>query len=195
MHDGDLVAINQRPDILGVNYYTPELIAAPIAGRVLGQVAHTPNAAPEPSRWPGSDRAWSMPQDGPYTDMGWRIEPAAFTELLERVGRDYPGLPIMITENGAAFADPIGADGVVHDADRIDYLDRHLRAVHDAISAGVDVRGYFVWSLMDNFEWAWGYAKTLRHRARRLRDAGAYAEGFRPLVPAVIARERPELAG
>jgi beta-glucosidase len=157
---GDLAAINQRPDILGVNYYTPELIAAPIAGRVLGQAAHTPNAAPEPSTWPGSNRAWSMPQDGPYTDMGWRIEPAGFTELLERVGHDYPGLPIMITENGAAFADPVAADGVVHDTDRIDYLDGHLRAMHDAIRAGVDVRGYFVWSLMDNFEWAWGYEKT-----------------------------------
>jgi beta-glucosidase len=143
-----------------VNYYTPELIAAPIAGRVLGQVAHTPNAAPEPSSWPGSNRAWSMPQDGPYTAMGWRIEPAAFAELLERVGRDYPGLPIMITENGAAFTDPVAADGVVHDTDRIDYLDGHLRAMHDAIGAGVDVRGYFVWSVMDNFEWAWGYEKT-----------------------------------
>jgi beta-glucosidase len=157
--DGDLGAIAQRPDWLGVNYYTPELIAAPRAGQDISRAAHDPDSAGLASLWPGSRRALSLPQDGPYTDMGWRIEAPAFTELLRRVDRDYPGLPIEITENGAAFADALDRDGVVHDADRIDYLDQHLRAVHDAISAGVDVRGYFVWSLMDNFEWAWGYAK------------------------------------
>ena len=91
--------------------------------------------------------------------MGWRIEPASLTELLLRVHRDYPGLPLMITENGAAFADEPGADGIVHDADRIAYLHAHLGAVHAAIADGVDVRGYYAWSLMDNFEWAWGVSK------------------------------------
>jgi beta-glucosidase len=65
----------------------------------------------------------------------------------------------MITENGAAFLDEPGPDGVVHDADRIEYLHGHLAAVHDAIVQGVDVRGYYVWSFMDNFEWAWGFSK------------------------------------
>jgi beta-glucosidase len=91
--------------------------------------------------------------------MGWRIQPEAFPELLLRVHRDHPGVPLLITENGAAFDDEPGADGAVHDPDRITYLRDHLAAVHRAIALGVDVRGYFVWSLMDNFEWAWGYAK------------------------------------
>ncbi len=66
---------------------------------------------------------------------------------------------MMITENGAAFTDVMEEDGTVHDADRIDYLAGHVRAVHGAIAQGVDVRGFFVWSLLDNFEWAWGYSK------------------------------------
>jgi beta-glucosidase len=91
----------------------------------------------------------------------------------------------MITENGAAFADEPGVDGVVHDGDRIDYLREHLSAVHDAIAKGADVRGYYCWSLMDNFEWAWGFSKrfgivrvdyadgtrTLKDSARWYRDA------------------------
>jgi beta-glucosidase len=79
--------------------------------------------------------------------------------LLDRVARDYPGVPLMITENGAAFADTITPDGQVPDADRIAYLDGHLRAAHEAIRRGVDLRGYLVWSLLDNFEWAEGYRK------------------------------------
>ncbi len=91
--------------------------------------------------------------------MGWRIEPGALTELLTRIRDDYPGLPLMIHENGAAFADVVGPDGEIHDQDRIEYIGGHLAAVHTAIEAGVDVRGYFIWSLLDNFEWAWGYTK------------------------------------
>ena len=87
--------------------------------------------------------------------MGWRIEAGALTELLLRLHADYPGLPLIITENGAAFADVVADDGSIHDQDRIDYLSGHLDAVAKAIAAGVDVGGYFLWSLMDNFEWAW----------------------------------------
>jgi beta-glucosidase len=99
-----------------------------------------------------------MPQDGPYTAMGWRIEPQSLTELLVRVHRDVPGVPLVITENGAAFDDVV-TDGAVHDADRISYLRGHIGAVLDAVGQGVDVRGYYAWSFMDNFEWAWGYTK------------------------------------
>jgi beta-glucosidase len=162
VRDGDLEAIHQRPDILGINYYTPSLVAAldpETRKRLTKRWVNDPQGSAEPSRWPGSDRAYSLSQNGPYTAMGWPIEPDSFAELLLRVGREHPGLPLMVTENGAAFADAVGADGVVHDHDRIAYLAGHLDAVRRAIEAGVDVRGYFVWSLLDNFEWAWGYSK------------------------------------
>ena len=75
------------------------------------------------------------------------------------MGRDYPGVPLYITENGAAIADEKSDDGEVHDPARVEYLDGYFRAAHRAIADGVDLRGYFVWSLMDNFEWAFGYSK------------------------------------
>jgi beta-glucosidase len=82
-----------------------------------------------------------------------------FRDLLVRLGRDYPGLPIVITENGAAFNDEPDEDGFVDDADRTDYLASHIAAVAQAREAGTDIRGYLVWSLLDNFEWAYGYDK------------------------------------
>ena len=124
-----------------------------------GRWVNDPHSAEGPTPFPGTDLAMSMPQEGPYTAMGWRIEPTSLTELLQRVHREHPGLPLMITENGAAFADEPGSDGIVHDTDRIAYLRTHLAAVHAAIKDGVDVRGYYAWSLMDNFEWAWGLSK------------------------------------
>jgi beta-glucosidase/6-phospho-beta-glucosidase/beta-galactosidase len=94
-----------------------------------------------------------------HTDMGWPITPDGFTELLLRLHTDYPNMPpIYITENGCAYDDPV-IDGRCADPRRIEYLDLHLRAVKDAIDEGVDVRGYYHWSLMDNFEWALGYDK------------------------------------
>ena len=145
VRDGDVERIHVPIDVLGINYYTPTRVAA------------APSDGAEP--YPGTDRAFTVPQDGPYTAMRWRIEPAALTELLLRVHRDYPGIPLMITENGAAFDDHVDTDGAVHDPDRIDYLRAHLAAVQDAIRGGADVRGYFLWSLLDNFEWAHGYLK------------------------------------
>jgi beta-glucosidase len=91
--------------------------------------------------------------------MDWEVEPTALAELLTRVGQEYPSLPIYITENGAACDDYVDPGGSVADTDRIEFLDGHLRALADAIAAGVDVRGFFVWSLMDNFEWSEGYSK------------------------------------
>ena len=148
VRDGDLEAISAPIDFLGVNYYTTARIAA-------ASDAIAATAAP----WPGTDLAYALPEPGPRTVMDWLIDPAGFTELLVRLDRDYPGLPLVITENGAAFDDVVEASGEIHDKDRIDYLHDHIAAVHAAIEQGADVRGYIVWSLLDNFEWSFGYDK------------------------------------
>jgi beta-glucosidase len=89
--------------------------------------------------------------------MGWPVTPDGLRDLLVTLAARYPALPpVHITENGVAYDDPL-VDGAIHDARRIAYLDGHLRAVHAAIAAGVDVRAYFEWSLLDNFEWSHGY--------------------------------------
>jgi beta-glucosidase len=91
--------------------------------------------------------------------MGWEINPQIFFEQLLDIRDRYPGVPVYITENGAGYEEEPGADGRVHDDNRIAFLAGYLDAVHRAIEAGVNVDGYFVWSLLDNFEWAYGYAK------------------------------------
>jgi beta-glucosidase len=157
VHDGDLEEISAPIDFLGVNYYTPARIAAASdelaakGGRLDDGTASFP--------WPGTDLAYAVPEVGPHTAMNWLVDPASFTELLLRLNRDYPGLPMLITENGAAFDDVVTASGAIHDQERIDYLHRHIGAVHSAIEEGADVRGYLVWTLVDNFEWSCGAAK------------------------------------
>ena len=89
--------------------------------------------------------------------MGWGIVPDAMGEQLARLRTDYPPIPLYITENGMADREGVGADGAVHDARRIDYLRRHFAVAEEALAAGTDLRGYFVWSFMDNFEWGFGY--------------------------------------
>ena len=89
--------------------------------------------------------------------MGWEVNPTGLRTLLNRLTADYPNLPpLYITENGAAYEDTVEADGSVADTQRAAYILDHIGAVAEAIEDGVDVRGYFVWSLLDNFEWAWG---------------------------------------
>ncbi len=153
--DGDEKVAAQRLDVLGVNYYTPTVakhwdgVSAREQADGHGDFAATP--------WVGSSDVDFVDQGPPYTTMGWSIDPTGLEDLLVRLHRRFPGLPLMITENGAAFPDVVAPDGAVHDADRIAYLDGHLGAVARAIAAGADVRGYLAWSLMDNFEWARGY--------------------------------------
>jgi beta-glucosidase len=100
-----------------------------------------------------------VPLGKPRTAMDWEIVPEGFTELLLSIARDYPGLPMVVTENGSAFDDVPDENGYVEDTDRTAYFTSHLNAVADAISSGADIRGYLAWSLLDNFEWAYGYAK------------------------------------
>jgi beta-glucosidase len=93
--------------------------------------------------------------------MGWEVQPEGLTRLLRRIHDDYtaaPGVALYVTENGAAYDDVVEADGTVHDARRTEFLSAHLGAILDAIDEGIPVGGYFYWSLMDNFEWAWGYS-------------------------------------
>ncbi len=153
--DGDLELIQVPLTVLGVNYYSSSRARKYTGVGEKQQADGHGNAAASP--WVGADDVEFLEQPGPHTAMGWNIDPASFTELLLKVGSRYPHLPLMITENGAAFYDEVSPDGRIHDADRVDYLYRHLDAVGAAIDAGVDVRGYFVWSLLDNFEWSFGY--------------------------------------
>lgn len=152
---GDLEQIHQSIDVLGINYYSTNLL-------VMGDRPQFPQST-EASTAPGaSDVDW-LPTEGPHTDMGWNIDPDGLHDLLVRVHDNYPEVPLMVTENGMACKDQLvvnnDGDKAVHDADRIDYLQRHLAAARRAMSEGVPLTGYFVWSLLDNFEWYFGYAK------------------------------------
>ncbi|HLI02551.1 MAG TPA: GH1 family beta-glucosidase [Acidimicrobiales bacterium] len=156
--DGDLEVISRPIDFLGVNYYFPSIVAAPgrlDAARAAGYIVPAGQSPVNVDLG-----AVSVTRtDQPTTAMGWEIDPSGLVELLTGLHERFGPVAMYITENGIACNDYIGPDGAVHDRDRIAYLDAHLRAVHQAIAAGVDVRGYFAWSLMDNFEWAYGYHK------------------------------------
>lgn len=149
VRSGDLHAMRGSADWLGINYYTP---IRPSAGAPAG------DPHPEQDAYPGVT-GLDMVVREPRTDIGWEVEPRGLEELLVDT-HVRTGLPLVVTENGAAMADRVVVDGVVDDQDRIDYIEGHLAAVGRAREAGADVRGYFVWTLMDNFEWAEGYAKT-----------------------------------
>jgi len=152
VRDGDLEIISTPLSLLGINYYSRHVVAAPAPG------TEPDPSWRAPSNWPGSERVRFVTRGLPVTDMGWEIDAPGLVEVLHRVYTGYPELPLYITENGAAFLDEV-IDGTVDDPDRVAYFDAHLRACHEAISAGVPLRGYFAWSLMDNFEWSWGYSK------------------------------------
>lgn len=141
---GDLALIASPIDFLGVNYYSSSVVRWNPEGKPV-PVTHV------------TQRDW-------VTDMGWPVMPHGLTDLLVRLHQDYgrgrgaQGLPLYVTENGAASADEV-VEGKVADPDRIRYLKAHLEAIAKALDAGVDVRGYYLWSLMDNFEWGEGYHK------------------------------------
>ncbi|MFF2654082.1 GH1 family beta-glucosidase [Streptomyces sp. NPDC058045] len=157
VHDGDLTEISRPIDVLGVNYYAPTIVSRPDSGT--GDSGDDGHGSGAHSPWTGAEDIAFHPAAGKRTAMGWSIDPDGLHTLLTGLARSHPRLPLMVTENGAAFDDRPDAEGRVHDPDRIAYLHDHLAAVHRAIADGADVRGYFLWSLMDNFEWAYGYAK------------------------------------
>jgi beta-glucosidase len=139
--DRDFALIRQPIDYLGINYYTRSV------------------RRHDPAAWPLRASAVRQPRST-YTETGWEVCPAAFTQILLWVRQRYGNLPIYVTENGAAFFDPPVADhGRIHDPLRVAYLRSHLRAAYAALAAGVDLRGYMVWSLLDNLEWSLGFTK------------------------------------
>jgi beta-glucosidase len=154
VHDGDLTTVAGSCDWLGVNYYTPARIdtpddtASPTADGV-GQ---------ETSAYPGAAPLRFAPRP-PLTAMGWEVEARGLEELLLATHRR-TNLPLVVTENGAAYSDEHrAADGSIDDQDRITYLRDHIAAVERARAGGADVRAYVAWTLLDNFEWAEGYTK------------------------------------
>ncbi len=160
VRDGDLEAIAQPVDFLGVNYYFRTVATDDPAGLVGYR---------------------QVDQPGKHTAMGWEVCPQGLERLLTRLQRDYAPPALYVTENGAAFDDRVDADGQVRDDRRVAYLDGHFRAAAQAIAAGVPLRGYFVWSLLDNFEWSYGYAKRFgivhvdyATQRRTVKDSGRF---------------------
>jgi len=164
LRPGDLETIAAPIDALGVNYYHGEYVGAevPLDPPAAGDA---PTARPAGSPWPVGEHIHWHERGLPRTAMHWEVDPATLTRLLTRVATEYSneaGTRLFVTENGAAYDDqPVVENGeiAVHDDDRADFLAGHLSAILDTIDAGVDVGGYFYWSLLDNFEWAWGYEK------------------------------------
>jgi beta-glucosidase len=130
---GDMELISQPIDFLGLNYYSRNIARGSASG--------------------------GLQEEAEHTTMGWEVYPDGLRVLLEKVQREYAPKAIYITENGAAYVDTLRADGTVEDDGRLSYLQRHFVAAHQAIQAGVPLRGYFVWSLLDNFEWGYGYSQ------------------------------------
>ncbi|MFD7222174.1 GH1 family beta-glucosidase [Streptomyces sp. NPDC059892] len=146
VRDGDLATAATPIDSLGINYYSPTVVAA--------------GSCDTPSPWPGAEKhVRFVPAPGPRTAMDWPVDADGLYELLTRLRDELPAVPLMVTENGAAYDDYADPSGAVHDPERVAYLRAHLHAVHRAIEDGAKVRGYFLWSLLDNFEWAYGYSK------------------------------------
>lgn len=157
---GDLQIIATPIDVLGVNYYHGDAVGGHPPVTPLSSEA--PSERPKRSPFPAADGVHWHSRGLPLTAMGWEVQPEGLTRLLRRVHDEYSataGVRLWVTENGAAYDDEVAPDGAIHDSERSAFLSEHLRAILDAIDAGVDVEGYFYWSLMDNYEWAWGYQK------------------------------------
>ena len=185
IREGDLT--QQHHDFVGINYYFNNRIGHEVS------IDH-PNKVRVVDELTGLNMLSTT--NGNHTDMGWPITPYGLEDLLVRWTKNYENLPpIYITENGAAYDDDIQADGRIHDYRRIEYLNSHLLAVLSAIERGADVRGYMQWSMMDNFEWAVGYAKRFgivhvnyETQKRTIKDSGYW---YRDTIKTLGANLRP----
>ena len=166
MQADDLASIATPTDFLGINYYFPEIVAdAPGQGPLATRVVEAP--------------------DVERTAFGWEVSPEGMVTLLSRVVKDYQPAPIYLTENGSTYDDVVAADGSINDVERRRYLQRHLLALREILALGLPVKGYFAWSLLDNFEWAEGYIRRfgLTHvdfatLERRLKLSGQWYSAF-----------------
>ena len=148
VHDGDFGTIAAPIDFLGVNFYAPQYVGI------------RPDGEPrQGERLIGPHEVQVQPEGMPVTAMNWLVDASALYQVLTRLRDEAPRLPLYVTENGSAWYDYVTPDGTIEDYERVEYLRDHLAAVGQAITDGAHVRGYFAWSLLDNFEWAEGYAK------------------------------------
>ncbi|MCM3694345.1 GH1 family beta-glucosidase [Neobacillus niacini] len=166
IYEGDLEKISVDCDFFGINFYSRGYVEFNSASDFLFKNAFS---------------------NYPKTGMGWDISPVEFKELIRRLRKEYTNLPIFITENGAAFDDHVSESNTVHDPDRQEYVEQHIQAVAELNEEGMDIAGYYLWSLLDNFEWAFGYEKRFgityvdfETQERILKDSGyRYAEIIR----------------
>ncbi|WP_431924288.1 GH1 family beta-glucosidase [Amycolatopsis tucumanensis] len=150
VRDGDLALIGAPIDQMGINYYRGYEVTGTLR----------PGVEPGGLEWVGADGIGFVPDTAAsVTHSGWFVQPEGLTETLVRVHREYPAVPLYVTENGAAYDDSVRPDGWIDDVERVEFLAAHLRAAHAALAQGVDLRGFSYWSLLDNFEWAEGYSK------------------------------------
>jgi beta-glucosidase len=178
VRDGDLEIISTPFDVLGVNYYNPVIVGYYSGTGERAQADGHGDGAGE--TWPGCRDVQFLDLPGRHTAMGWPVDASGLSDLLQRLWQEYRK-PMLITENGAAYDDVVAPDGQIHDVERTQYIREHLGAIHDAITAGVDVRGYYLWSLLDNFEWAYGYSKRFgivrvdfESQERTVKDSGRF---------------------
>lgn len=160
VHEGDLAVVSAPIDFLGVNYYHGEFVTGRVPSRPAPK-GEAPSDRPKRSPYPAMEGVHWAERGYKRTGMSWEVDFDGLTALLNRISGDYAkaaGVPLYVTENGAAYDDEL-ADGEVNDVERADFVRGHVAAVLKAIESGSDVRGYFYWSLLDNYEWAWGYAK------------------------------------
>ena len=175
--NSEVKEMSAKIDWLGVNYYTVmriDSVNTQFSGETLGQDA---------SAFPGTPAIKFTPQE-PRTQMGWEVNPEGLIQTLKITSERLPGVPLFVTENGAAYPDVL-INNEVKDVERTQYFDKHISATLDAIDQGVDVRGYFAWSLLDNLEWAEGWSKRFgivhvnpETQVRTLKDSAKFIQNI-----------------